>query len=411
MRRLAAAVALAACVSSTGCTRTGLIDVVMRGAARPDPAPFETFDRYLLLAGDTHCHVSPPDVPWHASRDFADTVRLAEREGLDFVILTPHIAARFWETDEDRAAVVEAQRTVTNAIAATPSRTIFIPGFEYTDYAFGHVGLSFADVSAALADVSVEASRRAPERFFASWNAHGGLFTINHPVLRPIPNAGFAPARADLSWRAFQGAPVPAEIRWVSEHAQSIEVFNLDLSHLRDQFALGDRDRSLREASHLAERESRRTGRRITHVGGSDSHGDHLRAVTFLLARERSAAGVRAAILAGRACVRAAEACTLQVRNRDGAPWRNVGDALPRSGDAVEARASGGDVTFLVDGVVAARAPSEMVTRVPIPSWKRCAQVRAIVGESWSSPVYVGDCSERAARPDDGRARRVDDAR
>jgi hypothetical protein len=409
VKRLALALALAACASVTGCSRTGLIDVVMHGAARPDPAPFETFDRYLLLAGDTHCHVSPPDVPWHASRDFGETARLAAREGLDFVILTPHIASRFWESAEGREDVVAAQRALTSEIAATPSQTIFIPGFEYTDYAFGHVGLSFADVSAALADVSVEESRRAPERFFASWNAHGGLVTINHPVLRPIPHAGFAPARADLSWRAFEGKPVPPEVRWVSEHAQSIEVFNLDLSHLRDQFALGDRDRSLREAAHLAERESRRTGRRITHVGGSDSHGDHMRAVTFLLARERSAAGVRAAILAGRACVRAAEACTLQVRSSPGAPWHNVGDAVPRSGDAVEARASGGDVTFLVDGVVAARAPSEAVTRVPVPAWRRCAQVRAIVGESWSSPVYVGACSERPARADDGRAGRAHD--
>ncbi|MBF5066380.1 hypothetical protein G6O45_24460, partial [Salmonella enterica subsp. enterica serovar Istanbul] len=62
---------------------------------------------------------------------------------------------------------------------------VVIPGFEYTDYRYGHVGASFADPSEVLAGLSAEEAQANPERFFEMWVARGGILTVNHPVNRP----------------------------------------------------------------------------------------------------------------------------------------------------------------------------------------------------------------------------------
>jgi len=65
-------------------------------------------------------------------------------------------------------------------------RTLFVPGFEYTDSRYGHVGSSFADLAKVLAEVSVEAAQAAPERFFEQWVADGGVLVVNHPLVTPV---------------------------------------------------------------------------------------------------------------------------------------------------------------------------------------------------------------------------------
>lgn len=37
-----------------------------------------------------------------------------------------------------------------------------IPGFEYTDHEYGHVGVSFADLDAVLADVPIPTTLACP---------------------------------------------------------------------------------------------------------------------------------------------------------------------------------------------------------------------------------------------------------
>ena len=54
----------------------------------------------------------------------------------------------------------------------------------------------------------------------------------------------------------------------------------------------------------------------------------------------------------------------------------------------VEGHATGEDVTFLVNGGLGATAPSGGVATFPVPNG-RCSVVRAIVGRSWSSGIYV----------------------
>jgi len=392
---LLALLALLSC--TTGCTRNQMIDLAMKGAPRDAHPRGMRVDDRVVLAGDLHCHVMPPDSPSHVSRELPETLRLAREEALDFVVLTPHVPANFAGDDEMRAWVEQTQTVLRSRLALEAPEMLVVPGFEYTDHTWGHLGMAFADVRDVLAAVPAAEARRAPVRFFEEWVAKGGVLTINHPVNLPLKDPPISQLGYDMSWRAFHGRAAPEEIAWVSTHAQTIETFNASLTHLRDQFFVGDEERSLRVASHLVDRLARHQQRRIASVGGSDSHGDWLRATTYVLASERSIPALRDGLVGGRTCVRGPEACTLAVRAKGTAAWSYVGDALPADArpktdpdaDVIEARATGGDVTLFVDNEIVATAESGalMTTRLPRG---RCAVVRAVVGRSWSSGVYVG---------------------
>jgi hypothetical protein len=383
-----------------GCRNNTLLDVAMSSA--PRAAAFrERVGPWELLAGDLHTHVLPPDAPYHVSRNLLETVSIALEERLDFVVLTPHVPSRFYLHPEKREWVRGTQRVLQAQIAAVTrdgadTSVLLVPGMEYTDHRFGHVGLAFADVDEVLDELPIADLAARPELFFEAWQAHGGVAAINHPVLRPIPTAPVPELRADLSWRGFplagsvEGAEVAPEIRWLSRHAQTIETHNASVEHLRDQFFMSDRDWTLREATHLVDREARRQRRRITPVGGSDSHGLWLRPTTWVLASERSTAALRDAIVAGRTCVRGPEACLLEVRAGDGA-CHFVGASIATAAPvrAISARALRGPTTWYVNGVATAR--SRAGEAISIPMSGRCTLVRATVGRSVSAPIYV-DC-------------------
>ncbi|CAN5805146.1 hypothetical protein BH11MYX4_BH11MYX4_43850 [soil metagenome] len=82
------------------------------------------------------------------------------------------------------------------------------------------------------------------------------------------------------------------------------------------------------------------------------------------------------------------EACSLQVHAPGASAWVGVGDSLTTSAGTLAARATGGDVTYLVNGAIVASASGDAEVSLPLPAG-RCAVVRAIVGRSWSSGVYV----------------------
>jgi hypothetical protein len=382
-----------AALASSGCSKNRLVDIAMSGGPRAAaPAGMRVGNR-MVLAGDMHCHVLPPDAPYHVSRALPDTLALAKDEELDFVVLTPHVPARFFMHDEMREWVLRTQQEVRARAAELHPDTIVIPGFEYTDRDYGHVGAAFADPAEVLGALSSEDARESPERFFELWVAHGGVLTINHPVNRPLPASPFRELGYDMSWRAFRGGVVPGEIAWITAHAQSIETFNSTVTELRDLYIVGEEDRSLREAAHVADRIARTQRRRFAAVGGSDSHGHWLRATTFVLAKERSAEGVREAITTARTCVRGPEACTLEARLAgERNAWLGVGESITAESHTAnldfEARASGGDTTFLVNGVVAGHGTSEEIVPITVPA-DRCSLIRAVVDRSWSSAIYV----------------------
>lgn len=378
---------LAVVLLTASCSKSQMVDRAMSGAPHPSPLPATaTHSAYKLLAGDMHCHVRPPDSEAHVTRELPLTVKLAREEGLDFVVLTPHVPARFTTSRDERRWVSRTQRMLRDRVAATDaSDVVLVPGMEYTDHRFGHVGVAFADLDAVLAETPEDAP---PERFFERWVARGGVLTINHPVLKPLAGAPFAQLRADLSWRGFDPTQsVPSEMAWVTQHAHALETFNLSVTHLRDQFMVGDVERSLREATSVADRASRDQKRKIAAVGGTDSHGDYLRATTWVLAKEKTKESIAEAIASARTCVRGPEACSFEARAAgEGEKFQSVGTAI-LARDSIEARAVGGPVRIVVNGATAARAAAGEIVRVPVP--ETCALVRAIVDASWSSPIYV----------------------
>lgn len=365
-----------------GCTQLARIDAAMGSAHRAAREP-STFRGYRVLAGDMHCHVRPPDADWDVVRELPETARLAEAEGLDFVVLTPHVRARFFQDPDERARVERGQTELRARIATMREGSpdvLFIPGFEYTDHAWGHANASFADVRDVLAEVSVDDARAHPEHFFERFVARGGVLVINHPVFTPVETP-FSATSADISWRGFFGKHPPPEMQAVQRLSSGVEVFNLPVTHLRDGLLLDREERSLRMASVFADRLSRERGGPIASVGGSDSHGHHLRATTFVLARDRTPEAIRDAVVNGRTCARDPAACTLEV-SADGRAWSALGDAVSARDGVLHARARGDDVTYFVNGV-----PSSGPTLQVSPC--ACSIVRARVGKGWSSGIRV----------------------
>lgn len=168
-------------------------------------------------------------------------------------------------------------------------------------------------------------------------------------------------------------------------YEQGVEAFNLIASQLRDRFLVGDELHTIRATLALMDREIPRRGRRMTPVGGSDSHGHFMRATTFVASRGRSEAAIRDAIVAGRACVRSPEACSFEIRPRGGA-WVGVGGAV-RARD-IELRARGEDVEIFIDGRVVGTPESGEAVRATVDE-RRCAVARARVGDGYSAPIYV----------------------
>ncbi len=354
-------------------------------AARPATSPPDP-PRFQLLAGDLHCHVNPPDSPQEVNRGVTETVALARSERLDFVILTPHLGARFFTDEAARRRVLAAREELRASLAReNTSRTVFILGMEYTDHRYGHVGASFADLAQVFGDVSTAVASAHPERFFEAFVARGGLLVVNHPFVTPLDS--IVPiARANLSWRPFTAkGPFPAEILAVNRVAQGFEAFNLTATHLRDRLLLGDTDFTLRATLTRLDHEIVAQQRPMMPVGGSDSHTHHLRATTFLLARGRTEGDIHEALLAGRTCVRAPEACSFEARS-PGGRWVSVGEAV--RGGAVEVRAAGADIDVLLDGVSAQKPASGAAARIALDP-RKCAVLRAHVGDGYSAPIYA----------------------
>lgn len=346
-------------------------------ATSPDP-------RWEILAGDLHCHTFPWDGPVHAVRDLDATVALARAERLDFVVVVPHL----WQPHWTSPGVVPHYRALHHdlraALAARSSRElVLVPGAEYTDDGGGHAGLAFGDMDLAL---SAFERRRDPSDFFRAYAASGGLLTIHHPFLTPLPTR--MPQPGNISWRPFTapGAPVDPVITTLDALATQVEAYNYDVSEVRDRFGLDDRDDTIRRVFAQIDREAPRRGHRLTPTGGTDSHGSHLRATMFVLAERRDAAAIRDAMAAGRTCVRSRAACTLEA-SADGGAYGPPGSVFEGVTE-LRLRAQGERVEVIRDGEVVARPRRGEAARVAVAPG-RCTVLRARVGDGWSGPVYA----------------------
>ncbi|MFO0756868.1 MAG: hypothetical protein U0359_10270 [Byssovorax sp.] len=364
-------------------------DLVMTAAPRPPadwrstvtpPAP------YLLLAGDVHCHINPPDWSDHVSRHLPETVALARAEGLDFVSLVPHVFTNFFADPAERTKVTSSLADLRARVDARPPDDLILDiGVEYIDPT-GHVGMVFGDVSAALASTPLDVAQANPGAFFDTFADQGGILVVNHPLLTPILR-GVPLASLDISWQPFTGSPpFRPEIAAVNARAGTFEAANLFVSAFRDRLMLHDAEVSTRAVLRRLDQEILLRKRRLTPVGGTDSHSFHLRPMTFVLANERSHDAIGEAIRAGRTCIGQPAACTFEVG--EGAGFSPVGSSLPAS-ERVWVRAQGRSIAVLRNGEQVAAPSSGEAVAVEVAGGS-CSVLRAVVDGGYSAPVYVG---------------------
>jgi hypothetical protein len=364
-------------------------DLAMTQAPRPPrdwresvipPSP------YLLLAGDLHCHINPPDWSDHVARHLPETIRLALDEQLDFVSLVPHVFSDLYEAPGTPARVAAMIEELQAVVDSRPDDGLILDvGVEYIDPT-GHVGMVFGDVPAAIAATRGMDASTGPAALVNAFADQGGLLVVNHPLL--TPTLSWAPlASFDISWRPFTGRPpFRAEIAAVDARAEAFEAANLFVSAVRDRFLLGDREDSTRRVLALLDREILARKRRMTPIGGTDSHSFHLRPMTFVLAEQKSRESIRDAIHAGRTCVLQPGACTFEVSTKGGA-FVPVGSSVG-STTRVEARASGRAVAIYRNGTqVAAPLGGRAVSIEVAPD--ECTVLRATVDGGYSAPIYV----------------------
>lgn len=365
------------------------VDYLFLNAYRPtwDGGATKAPSGYRILAGDVHCHIWPPDSPLHVTRGLAETMALAEEEHLDFVVLTPHIGARFFVDETTRQNVLHALSKLEQDVMPYREKgTLFFVGFEYTDHSYGHLGAAFGPLQKVLDEVSGASARKNPSAFFEAYVAHGGMLFLNHPLVTPL-DSFIAIARADLSWRPLtKKGPFPQEIAAADRLAYGFEAFNLTATDMRDGWLLGDSKVTLQRTLLRIDQEIIARQKRLIPVGGSDSHGGYLRATMFVLAKTKSAEAVQEALRSGRVCVRDPAACTFEARTRNGS-WEPVGSSFQHV-DHLEVRAGSNDVDVLVNGNIARSgvAGHPMMIRLN-PS--HCSVVRARVGEGYSAPMYA----------------------
>jgi hypothetical protein len=387
-----------------------VVDLAMTSAYRP--ASFEFSDskergpgsadadevtaHFQILAGDFHCHVSPPDGNEEVNRDLAETVVLAKKEHLDFVVLTPHVRARFFLHESFRRRELDALAGLRDVIAKQgPGAPLLIVGFEYTDHRQGHLGFSFGDLAQLLARFSAARLEERPQAFVEGWVASGGLVVVNHPLVTPLDSM-FEIGRADLSWRPWTKAgPFPPEIEAANRLAQGFEAYNLAAAHMRDRYLDAPGPGTTLATLARIDQEILSQQRRLVPIGGSDSHEDHLRATTFVLASSRTTEEIRQAVLAGRVCVRDPRACSLRARTPKTA-WQPLGAAFLNA-PTIEVKARGEKIRVLVNGHLVATPRSGEVAPLPLDP-NVCSLIRAEIDGGFSAPIYA-NCAFASARP------------
>ena len=291
--------------------------------------------------------------------------------------------SNLYVSDRERARVSGLVRKLRAEVDARPDDGLILDvGIEYIDPT-GHVGMVFGDVPAALAATTKAAG---PAAFVDAFADRGGLLVVNHPLLTPI-RSPVGLSSLDISWRPFTGRPpFRPEIAAVDARADGYEVANLFVRAVRDRFLLGDTEASTTRVLSLLDQQILARGRRMTPVGGTDSHSFYLRPMTFVLARQRSREGIREAIHAGRTCVVQPGACTFEVRAEGGA-FQPVGAGI-QGARRVEMRASGQAIVLYRNGArVAAPADGQIVGLDVAPG--ACSVLRATVDGGYSAPVYV----------------------
>jgi len=272
-------------------------------------------------------HVHPPDRD--AMLPLDDVVAIARREGLEFVILTPHLYEGTWQSPERRRRWLATWQDLAADARATAGLTV-IPGAELGVRDLGHFGVSGIDLAALAGGDLLDSAERA-----------GAFVVVNHPFATPTRIPGFAVSEKDLSFRPW------AHRRGAVPRIDGVEVWNvpLGMANLVSRPGGGSaEERAWLEADALA----RRQRRPVVAVGGTDNHLDMVSPTTWVLAPDAREPSILAGLRAGAVCVGGAEAGGLEARGERDAGWAPIGGVA--HGERVELRWPGRARLF-VDGV------------------------------------------------------------
>jgi hypothetical protein len=282
------------------------------------------------IPGDLHMHVSPPDDPNDVAMSAAEIARAAKAQGMEFVVLTPHMRA--W-TGAARRRFAARWRTLADDARAETGVTL-IPGAELGMPGLGHFSISGIDLAALVGDDLLAAARTA-----------GAFIVVNHPFAVPTGIPGIEVSRADLSYQpGSHGAT-----GW--DDFDGVEVWNLPLSLANLVSRPGGQGKSGEDrAFEAADQRARTERRRVAVTGGTDNHRHAVMATTWVLALDASEASIISALRDGAVCVGGPEAGELRAHGDGDAAdhWARIGDSV-HAAKRVELRWTGTAELF-VDG-------------------------------------------------------------
>lgn len=170
----------------------GIAGLDLAGDDRGSPLEPSEDDGKEWFNGDAHVHISPPDTKRHVHNDLTETAKLAESEGSQWLMLTPHIWPSAGRSDVARHPLMQ-----TLAGYAGPS---LLPGWEYSrNRNPGHGLMVFRNVQDFQLMPGWNGDQMATY-WLTELPKEKLFFAQAHPFSAPlnIPFVGIS--RADLSW-------------------------------------------------------------------------------------------------------------------------------------------------------------------------------------------------------------------
>jgi hypothetical protein len=325
------ALALPLAMSLGGCN--GFTQFLSRGAAfRPKSAKKVdlAWEQMKLFAGDMNFHYAPPDDVSEVRRDQKASMELLDKSDLDFVIVTPKLKARFWESPGEMERVYRDWQVTSQTFSAMgEGHPLLILGAEYFDEQWGSASLiapDFASILGELQKLSRDQLKTLPGLIFEYVKLQRGLTILNTPLATPLKVPFDSPlkyARTDRSWRGFNKgiklADMPKDMQWLNANYSGMEAYSVPVSIWRDKYVLDDQLASVKQVLALIDKNSLQLNRRVLATGGTDSRGRLLRATIFVAAPDRSKEKILDGLRAGRVCLRSPTACTVRLYANGGA--------------------------------------------------------------------------------------------
>lgn len=305
------------------------VEVVVAAAdAAPPPPDAAPPTPRRWIAGDLHMHVAPPGALNDVTMTLPQIARQARANGLEFVIVTPHLWERGWKAPRQRAKWQGLWREMA-ALARAQEGITVIPGVEYGVSGVGHFGIS---------GVALD-TLEGPD-FLAAVDAAGAFIVVNHPFAVALRDPDIPGSRSDYSYKPWTSRK-PIDRR---DPIDGVEVWNHMLRWAR--LIQAKKEAASFDAANRLVHAERRP---IAIVGGSDNHRDWIQPTTWVLAADASESTILAALHAGATCVRGTEAA-IEARGDADPPdrWAAIGETA--HGARIELRWQGRGRLF-IDGV------------------------------------------------------------